>query len=73
MDTMNIWKRFLGLNKHKGKGFNKHRRPTKCIGYATTGLRYALVVWTLYFSHFLTSFFKGFAEFVHVYVQKYVI
>ena len=71
------------------RGFNKHRRPTKHVGYFSHRgrllfterrsnlicfpkgplvLRYASVMWTLYFSHFFKSFLQVYAEFV--YVQK---
>ena len=39
-----------------------------CFHKGTLVFRYALVMSTLYFSHFCTSFFTEF-----VYVQKYVI
>ena len=42
-----------------------------CFPTGPLVLRYALVIWTLYFGHFFKSFLQGYAEFV--YVQKYVI
>ena len=42
-----------------------------CFPKGLLALRYSLVKWILYFSHFFKSFLQVYTEFV--YVQKYVI